>query len=331
MGKRAFIAWAILVSVWCAAPAVTGQDFPDETPRFEPKTKRKEPGFFHRPARETASEQLAYARSLLDSGHARKAMREFDALVHQWHDTKEAVQAQRALAQTLDDRGRYEEAFDEYQYLIDNYAGSFPFQEIIDRQFRIANYVRTVKRGKWLFFGGFTTPERALPLFEQIVENAPAGAKSAAARFYIGLIHEEAGDYADAMHAYETVRNRYPDDPRAGDAAFRRAYCLYRVAGMRQRDEASCREALSALAAFLRDFPENENAKVARQYLDQLRERLIGMYYARAEFYDRIAKRPEAAIIAYSDFVAKFPLAEQAKTAKQRIESLKQEVEDDNE
>ena len=51
---------------------------------------------------------------------------------------------------------------------------------------------------------------------------------------------------------------------------------------------------------------------------------LARMYLEKAEFYDRIAKRPRSAIIAYSDFVRQFPLSKERKWVDERIAVLQQ-------
>jgi outer membrane protein assembly factor BamD (BamD/ComL family) len=113
----------------------------------------------------------------------------------------------------------------------------------------------------------------------------------------------------------------------AADASFRRAYCLYRVARDYPRDEESCARALSALAAFLRDYPDEPGAGIAREYLEEMKERHARMYYRQAVFYDQGGQRPQAALIAYRNFVRRFPTSDLAEEAKQRIEILEAQLE----
>jgi outer membrane protein assembly factor BamD (BamD/ComL family) len=174
-------------------------------------------------------------------------------------------------------------------------------------------------------------PERALPMFEKIVENAPSWKRSAEAEFNVGMINEEMKEYEAASIAYETVERRYRNGDLAKDAAFRRAHCLYLAAKQTPRDEKGYRNALSALTVFVRSYPGNKDAETARNYLDEMKESLAGMYYERADFYDRIAKKPEAAIIAYNDLIRNFPSSDKAQRASERIEQLKTQLEKKNE
>lgn len=328
MRKLFYILQAVLCAIALFLPAVRAQEMEFKA-ELEGLPEKKRPGIFHRPAKDSPASQLEYANRLLDTGKPRKAMKQYCALVHEWHDSPEAVTAQMACAELLEERRSYFRAFDEFQYLIDNYTGRFPYEQAIEHQFRIAHYLMTAKRCKFFIFPGFSAPERSLPLFEKIVQNAPDWDRTHQAQFFIGLIHEQIRQYGPAIKAYETVQYRYPDSYSAAESSFRRAYCLYITANTRPRDEAGCRNAVSALARFLRDYPGNENADIAQKYLYKLKKRLAAMHYERAVFYDRIAKRPQAALITYSDFIKKFPSSDMAAQANKRIEALKMELENE--
>ncbi|MBN1558456.1 MAG: tetratricopeptide repeat protein [Lentisphaerae bacterium] len=316
----------LAAGLFCVSAAATAQvmdDFEEDAAAAD----RKRPGLLTRAARPTPEAQLAYARELEAGGRIRGAMKQYAALVMLWHDAPQAPEAQLAYARLLEKRGKYLKAFEEYQYLVDQYAGQFPYEDVVDRQFRIANLVMNRRWGRVLFLPGFRSPERALPLFEQVVRNAPGGERAARARFYIGLVNEQIKDLDAAIRAYETVYHRFPGNPFAAEAAFRRAVCLYRMARASPRDEARCRRALSALAVFLRDFPESPNRPDAQRYRDALHADLVLLSYEKAVYYDRIAQRPEAARIAYNDFIKRFPLSEQAREARERMEVLEQQLE----
>ncbi|MDD4870518.1 MAG: outer membrane protein assembly factor BamD [Kiritimatiellae bacterium] len=334
MYKRKFI-WFQVSVLWLVLvfqPVLHAQyetDFKN-TSKLEIKDehKKKDPGLlFHRPAKSSPAEQLEFANKLLAKGKQKAAMKQFNALVHRWHTSPEAPLAQLAYARIKYDRGDYRDAFDEYQYLVDNFAGQFPYEEALDKQFRIANYLMTAKRMKFLFFPGFKIQEQALPLFETLVKNAPNWKNSVEAQYNVALINEDMADYQSAISAYDTVRYRYPNSERAADASFRRAYCLYLSANQSIRDETLCRQALSAFAGFMGDYPKHSSIDLAREYRDKLDERLANMYYELAVFYDKTPGKKKAALIAYEDFAKRFPSSKLAGDAGERIDVLKKELE----
>lgn len=283
---------------------------------------RKDPKFMRRPHEATAVAQLAYADQLAAERKWIRAGRHYDALVRNWPATAEARRAQRRLAEVLAQRGKFVEAFNEYQYLIDKYMGDLAFTNALQRQFELAEIVMKERHATLFVLPGFSAPERAIPLFEKIVDNAPNSELAPQAQFNVGWINEQIGDRDLAIVAYETGILHYPDHALAPQMAFRRLKILYELAVKAPRDEASCREALAAGASFLRDHPGDSAAVTVRQYLGELQARLETLYFNRALYYDRTVRKPKAAFLAYEDFVRRFPKAERADEARERMAAL---------
>jgi len=318
---------SILLLSLLTASVAWGQDDPFEPQPTEFKSERKRPSVFRRPEKDTPDAQLAYATRLHLAGDLKQAARQYLALVHEWHDSSEAVRAQLAYAEILMNRGRDERAFREFQYLVDHYAGLFPHDTVLGHQLAIAHRVRTKRRGKFLFYPGFTAPERALPLLQRIVKNAPKWEKAPEAQFYYGRIRESQRDYVEAVAAYEVLQSRYPRSDFAVRAAHRRAVCLWALAEQSPRDEQRCQTAIRALAAFVRAHPGDRNTAGAREKLAVLTERLAQAVYERAVFYDRRARRPDSALIAYKEYLRRFPLSSRAAEVHKRIKDLEAEQE----
>jgi outer membrane protein assembly factor BamD (BamD/ComL family) len=308
-----------------AAPLAPAQnEFAPEQPqrKTEAGPRRKQPGWRRRPEKQDARAQLQYADALRAAGRTRQAAKQYDALVHAWPTAPEAAVAQRAYADLLLARGKQQAAFDEFQYLIDNYPGRFPFEEVLGEQFRIANHMSVVRHGGFLFFRGARDPARALPLYETILKNAPQWARAPEAQFQIGRIQEDVGEYELATAAYELLLLRYPRSALAAEASFGCANCRYQLAKAGPRDEEAGRRAFAALSVFLRDYPADARCAEAETSRTELKERLAAMSFERAAYYDEIAKRPEAARIAYADFIARFPTSTLRERAEQRLRAL---------
>lgn len=293
--------------------------------REEPELRR--PGFFHRASQDSAPEQLRYAHRLREAGRNRKARRALDNLVRGWPDSPEAAIAQRELAELLTAADKPEKAFEAYQYLIRFYTGTFSYPDVLETQFTLANAVRAERHARFFFLPGFEDPARATPLYEQVVENGPNWEKSPEALFMVGAIQEESDDFELAVVTFETLQIRYPRSAFITEAAYRRAWCLYKLAADSPRDVEQCREALAAMLGFIRLHPEDAHTPDARRYADELKTRLADMYYAIATYYDKIAKKPQSAIIAYSDFIGKFPTSERRAGADARVAELQLQME----
>jgi outer membrane protein assembly factor BamD (BamD/ComL family) len=295
--------------------------FPDKE---DSKSETRRPSWFHSPKKETSAEQMAYAKDLLAKGKVRKARKQFLALVYKWQAAPEAAEAQAMYASLLEQAGKHEKAFKEYQYLMDHYVGSFVFEDILEQQFALANSVRTQKRWRfWGLFPGVESPERALDLFDQITKNSPGWERTPEARFYIAAIEEKRERYQEAADDFGIVVLRHRRSPLAADAAFRRGHCLYLEVQEQPRDESAYREALSALVGFTRDFPSHEGVEAATGYIEELKEKLAAMHFEIALYYDTICHRNDSAILAYQDFIRTFPSSELSVTAHKRIEELR--------
>ncbi len=294
------------------------------------RRKLKEPGGLHRPAMPTPTEQLAHAQALQKEGELKKAADAFNDLVHTWHDTTAAVEAQMAYAELYAARGKYRRAFIEYQYMIDYFAIAFPFDEVLKRQSQLAHTVLGEEQRRGFFRSMFRDPKRALVMFDKVVANAPNWDGGAEIRLTIAGIKEANGDMHAAMTAYERVQQFHPRSPAAEQAAYRKAICMHNIADNNKRDEAKCRQAMSAFASFLSRYPGSDLRGDAEAQLSGLRLRLSEMYYERADYYDRVARRPKAAILAYRDYLRRFPSAEKAGVVHNRIKELEQLVEENS-
>ena len=73
----------------------------------------------------------------------------------------------------------------------------------------------------------------------------------------------------------------------------------------------------------IRTDPQNPEAAEARARADELSARQTRMAFERAEFYDRVRRDPEAAVLAYGDFLKQFPNAPESARARERMEALR--------
>jgi len=283
---------------------------------------RKSGTLFRRPREDAPDAQWAYARSLLEAGRLRAAGHQFNALVHQWPDADEAPEAQLSFARIMLERGRHERAFREYQYLIEHYAGLFPYKTVLSEQLQTARNVMDARRGRILFLPGFESPERAIPLFRIVIENGPNWSEIPEIRLLIGQIYEASRDYADAVAAYEDVIVYHGRHAVAREAIFRKAVCLAKIADRHPRDERRSRTALQALFAALREDLEPERAEEARERVRALRRRLEDLHFEQAVFYEHKARNPTAALISYREFLRRFPNAERQDLVRERIRAL---------
>ncbi|NCC51734.1 MAG: outer membrane protein assembly factor BamD [Spartobacteria bacterium] len=278
--------------------------------------------FFRKTKKTTPAGQFEYALSLEAREKYKAAGKQYYALVRRWPDAPEAPTAQYNYARMLDKHGKRLQAFDEYQRLMEQYAGFFPYEEVLEKQFDIAKWLKKRKKGKLLLFPGFSAPERAIPLLEKVTANGPAWEHAPEAQYLIGQIYDETMQLELATVAYATLQYRYPDSPYAEKATYNKAYDLYRLATESQNDQDLAVSAYAALTFFINTYPRSDYLPQARSYRDILHQRQAEAAYKKARFYDKVARKPKAAIVAYKRFIQQYPDSGWTPTAETRIQEL---------
>ncbi len=314
---RFLLALAIFPVLMAFSPSAHAQSKP-----FEESEKKHSWFSFSKPSKKTPAEQLAHARRLHKQGELKRATRAYRALAVTWPGSPEAALGQLGVALTLDERGKPEDAFEAYHTLATRFTAGYNYDDVVKRQFDIAREVMQRKRGGFFFFGGFQAPERAVPLFEKVLQNAPRAPFAAEAAYLIGRAYELSDQLELAVVAYMSAQHRYPTSPWAEKAAFGRARALVRLSEESPNDEEALEQAWAAVVVFNNSFPQSEDIELARAYRDTLLRRRARAAYDKAVFYDRIARRPVAAFQAYENFVRQFPNSEWTSVARARMEAL---------
>jgi len=272
----------------------------------------------------TSAEQWEYARETQNRGWLKKADRRMRYLVLRWPNSQEAPWAQRARADMLYARGKLKKAFKEYQYLIDNYSSRMrDYDSVLESQFEIAVDVMNRRRIRWIF-GGYRAPEYAVPYFEDVIRNGPQWARAPEAQFLIGQCHQQAKDLEMAVSAYGVLGYRYPDSSFAEEAAWQQISCLDKLRREYPHNLEILDRTLTATTVFLTTYPNSAKKGRIVQLRNRLYEVKAGKVFAEAEFYAKVPKKPEAAIIYYEQMIEEYPKSKLVPEARRRIDEIKQ-------
>jgi len=277
---------------------------------------------FNRPKQKDAAKQWTYVRDLERKGKIKAASNQALALRIFWPYSAEAPAAQLLHARLLEQRGQLQASFDAYQFLVEHYVGHFEFDAVIEAQMYLAKTLMDQRKGKFLFLPGFTAPERAIPLFEKIVASAPEWRGAAEAYYLIGVAHDRVFEYHEAIDAFFTTMNRFPDSAFSERAAYDQAQCHIKLSKEAPHDKRAIETALAACELYLQRYPASTHRTQIEADLHMLKAQQIENAYSLALYYDRILKKPNPALIEYTEFVALYPNAPQAAEARTRIAQL---------
>ena len=277
---------------------------------------------FLRPAKDTPEKQLAFANAAAKKKHQRKAAKQYRRLVQFWPDSKEAAEAQLRYATLQQQRGKYDKAFYGYQKLVDEFEGKFEYTKILDRQFSIAKTVMKETHATFFFLPGYERPRDAIPYLEKIVENGPRWEYADEAQFLLGEIRETEKDFELAIVDYMNTMLTYPDSEYAERAALGRCRCLIEISHRSPNDIDAAQEAWYALTLFKSTYPDSTHQDEINDHLKQTYTSLARKSYEVALFYDEHTKKPKAALLAYEDFVKRYPSSAWTPQARERIQTL---------
>lgn len=275
----------------------------------------------------TAEELFALAQEAFVAGDNTKALFAARWLhVHQ-PGADLAPEARRIVAEVYEKRGFQENAFQEYQALLDahpNYDAA-KRAEVAQRMFDIAGKYLGGKWFRWkipyqerMYLPLFSSMNRTAKLYQQVVTNAPYGELAASAQYGVGQAHEQAltgfwGFFADekaykkATAAYQLLADRYQkrpgDAPRPNQKEIDRvvAEASFRVASIYEvqanegvYDQSMAERAINAFSDFLTLNTGNPELKPRRE---EAVTRINGLHLERvrgalaiAEFYERRGK-----------------------------------------
>lgn len=267
--------------------------------------------------------QWEYARATQNKGQLKKADRRMLYLVRRWPNSKEAPWAQRARADMLYARGDLKEAFEQYQYLIDNYSSRMrDYDSVLESQFKISVDIMNHRRMRWMF-GGYRAPEYAVDYFEKVIRNGPQWPRAQEAQFLIGKCHQEAEDLELAISAYGILGYRYPDSPFAEEGAWQQIQCLDLLRAEYPNSLENLDRTLTATTVFLSTFPKSEHRDAIVLLRNELYEVKARKAFDEAAFYAKVPKKPAAAIIYYESMIAEYPKSKLVPLAQERIAELK--------
>ena len=305
-----------LLSVWFAPTASAGWVWSPQTGWIGPTGAVKD----------TPEEQLAFAIGFFERHDYDRARKECKKLLKAYKESREAAEAQYYIGRCLEEDRDYYPAFLAYRKTIQTYPSTKRFDEVMEREFQIGNYFLAGKKRKLLGTAAILPArDKAVEVFQAIVDDGPFSEYGQLAQYKLGLAHLALQDYEQAVSAFEQVISRYPDSPLVDDARFQIAQASLKGTFKADYDQSPTDLAIRELEAFLREYPGSDLAGEAKTRLKDLKERRAQHDYQVGQFYER-GKRPTAALIHYETVVSRFPQTAWAPQAAARIQILQPKI-----
>lgn len=303
----------------------------DAFPGFDSEEKLVKPGkkepkwfaFINGPKMSNATDQLDWAQHLESEGSYSRARRAYDALVREWPSSKEAPIAQKAVAAILYGReADYEEAFNEYRYLLDFYSLDCDYVATAELLYKLAELMR--EEGRTIMFFRFANTVDVRRAYEAVVLRSPGSTFVPQALLTIASLRQDEQKYEEAVKVYENLRNLYPDKPEAQTALHDEARVRMKLLEMHGYNRDRVHDTASFLRQGLRgDLPDGMRADL-EQWLDETSALDEDEAYKSAKFYDSRTRTKRSAVNAYEHFLRNYPTSSHVDEIRARLEVLKE-------
>ena len=274
-------------------------------------------------AKSTPAEQLEYALEFYNKNQLKEAQNEFNKLLKNYPKSAEAAEAQYYLAVIEEKEEQFYSAFLLYQKVIDKYPFTSRVNEIIEKEFDIAEKFMQGERRKAL---GVTLPVEnpAIEIFRTIIANSTYGTRAAEAQYKLGLILKSVQRYLEAEEEFNKVINNYPDSDWVDAAKFQIATCRANIAPSPDYDQEATSEAKQKFKDFVSSHPDAVLSSKAKENIEQLNEREAESHYNIAVFYEK-QEAVDAAKIYYNIVIDDYPESLWAAKAIAKLEAMEKQ------
>jgi len=198
-------------------------------------------------------------------------------------------------------------AFEQYEALVTQYAGSPHYRDALIKEMEIAEVFLQGTHRKVLGLPLMISAEsEGIEILRKVYEHQPTGDLAEKVVVRIADYHRAKSEWSEAEDYYDKYCKEFPNGAAARHAELERAKCtIERCRGPRY-DTASLQLAYDRLVGFQRKFPEEAEQQSVGALIEQVRDMQAEGLYRTAEHYAR-AGQPLAAAYYAERLQARFP------------------------
>ena len=148
--------------------------------------------------------------------------------------------------------------------------------------------------------------EEANQLFEVIKLQYAASQYADDAQYHIAEINYNKGEFILAAYNYNSLRRTYPTSPYFKKALFMAGMCYYKLSPPYDRDQEYTVKAIDMFQSYERLYAGDSLSKKAKNYIDELRNKLGHRAFFTAELYEKLHS-PKSALIYYDVVIDEYP------------------------
>ena len=272
------------------APAPTETEEPADADT--PWWKRR---WWKRQADPNADKVLFEAASAkLDAGNHRSAEKDFKKLIKDYPESPHREEAIWLRGGSLFERKEYYKAYEQYEDLITQYAGSIHYRDALLKEIEIAELFLGPVRRRILGIPLLSGEDEAIEILRRVYEHQPAGNLADDVVLRIADYYWSKRKWTEADDYYDKYCREYPNGDAILHAELHRAKCAIENCGGPRYDTTSLRLAHDRLRQYLKKFPDEAARQGVPELIVQVRDTQAQALYEIAARYHR-AQEPLAA------------------------------------
>ncbi|MDD4909161.1 MAG: outer membrane protein assembly factor BamD [Candidatus Omnitrophica bacterium] len=268
--------------------------------------------------KQNPKEQLNFALGFFNAGDYIPAAEEFKKLIKYYPKSHEASEAQFYLGECLMKQADFYSAYKAYQKVIDKYPFSERIQEIVEKEYAIAEKFISGEAERKALGLRLPVDNPAIEILEQIIENSTYGPLAPVAQYKLGLILKDLGRLYEAEEAFEKVANNYPASEWVAAARFQLASTKAATSTGPEYDSGAAGEAKKGFEDFLKVYPDAELSQKARDNITRIKDKEAQFNFDTARFYEK-QKEYKAAAVYYKIVLDDYPDSKFASEAVERL------------
>ena len=286
--------------------------------------------------RGNAKDQLGVAKKALAEEDWKTAFKAARRTVAAWPLSDHAPEAQLILAQSYEQRGDDQKAFEAYQDLLRLYPHNANFEDVQTRQIAIATRYLNGQRFKlWRYIPVYKSMRKTAGMFQDIVSSGPFSSVAPKAQMNVGQAwvnkargfqisqNERHKNYRLAVDAYEKVADKYHDRPDVASEGLFAAAAAYQQQSLdAEYDQGVTLRSIDSYSDFIALYPKNAQVPQAKEQIRVMKVEQARGNLKVARYYE---KRGEwaGANVYYNEVKDLAPGTEYAEIALQKIADLK--------
>jgi len=286
---------------------------------WSPKTKKwKNPKYSPKPSPDL---QYKYAQEVFKNKDYKQAYVEFKKIINYFPGSKEAAEAQYYMGRCLEKMGKDYEAYLAYKKVIEKYPFSERIEEVVEREYNIAERLLDLYPKKILGVPIELTEHPSVEIYRSIVNNTPYSKVAPQSLYKMGLVLKRLSRFEEAEEAFQELIDNYPESEWIDPARYQLALCKVEKSPGVVYDHTELEMAEKTFREFVQNHPDAEVSMDAQEQLSILREKEAEKNYKIGEFYES-QKAYESAKVYYNLVVDKFSENEAAKKAREKLKEL---------